>query len=92
MKRSDGQFAHQYEILVTQHGLRYYPGENVGIDRRNRLYALCDGEMMVSCETLSPYPDSPLYRHMKRGYVVKKKFVNLIPAPLHGKFKLVSEV
>ena len=29
VKRFDGEFVHRGEILVTQNGLKYYPGENV---------------------------------------------------------------
>lgn len=31
VKRLDGQFVHRGDVLVTQNGLNYYPGENVGI-------------------------------------------------------------
>jgi ribosomal protein L27 len=31
IKRHDGQFVHKGEVLVNQHGLRFYPGENVRI-------------------------------------------------------------
>lgn len=63
----------------------------VGIQRNNTLYALCDGTVVVSCEKLNPYPDSPLYQRIKDGMTIYKKFWNVYPTPVHAKFKLVSE-
>ncbi|XP_061182596.1 large ribosomal subunit protein bL27m-like [Saccostrea echinata] len=91
IKRNDGNFVHKGEILVNQCGLRFYPGENVDIDRTNRLIALTDGTVIVSCEKLNPYPNSPLYRPVQNGLEIYKKFFHVIPIPLKAKFKLVSE-
>ena len=92
VKRFDGEFVHRGEILVTQNGLKYYPGENVGIERTNRLFALCDGSVMITTETLNPYPDSPLYGPVQKGMEIKRKFFHIKPIPLHGKFRLVNEI
>ncbi|KAK6169047.1 hypothetical protein SNE40_020174 [Patella caerulea] len=91
-KRNDGSFVHAGEILATQRGLRFYPGENVELRRDNALHALRDGIVMVTSEVISPYPDSPLYTPVQSGLVIKKKFFNVYPTPLHAKFKLVSEI
>ena len=91
-KRQDGAFVHSGEILVRQLGLRFYPGENVRLGRDNTLYAMTDGKVVVTCEKLSPYPDSPLYEPVKSGVVILKKFFNVLSTPLHGKFRLVSQV
>lgn len=63
----------------------------VGIQRNNTLYALRDGIVVVSCEKLSPYPDSPLYERVRNGMTIYKKFWNVYPTAVHAKFKLVSE-
>lgn len=63
----------------------------VGILKNNTLYALRDGIVVVSCEKLNPYPDSPLYERVQKGMVIYKKFWNIYPTPVHAKFKLVSE-
>lgn len=60
-------------------------------DRTNRLVALADGTVMVTCEKLDPYPDSPLYGPVQNGLTIHKKFFHIIPVPLKAKFKLVSE-
>ncbi|KAK7111856.1 hypothetical protein V1264_011422 [Littorina saxatilis] len=91
-KRQDGGFVHGGEILVRQLGLRYYPGENVRLGRDNTLYSMTDGKVVVTCEKLAPYPDSPLYEPVKSGVVIYKKFFNILSTPLHGKFRLVSQV
>lgn len=91
-KRQDGSFVHSGEVLVRQLGLRYYPGENVRLGRDNTIYAMTDGKVVITCEKLSPYPDSPLYESVKSGLVIYKKFFNILATPLHGKFRLVSQV
>ncbi|XP_064617833.1 large ribosomal subunit protein bL27-like [Liolophura sinensis] len=91
-KRQDGQFVHAGEILVRQLGLRYYPGQYVRAGFDNTLTALEDGQVIVTCEKLSPYPDSPLYEPVSQGLTVYKKFFHVLPVPQHGKFKLVSQV
>ena len=91
-KRQDGNFVFANEILVKQLGMRFYPGENVGLAGDNTLYALSDGKVIVSCEKLTPYPDSPLYEPIQSGLVVYKKFFHVVATPLHGKFRLLSQV
>ncbi|CAG2194853.1 large ribosomal subunit protein bL27m-like [Mytilus galloprovincialis] len=92
VKRLDGQFVHRGDVLVTQNGLNYYPGENVEIERTNRLVAMCDGTVMITTETLNPYQDSPLYAPVSQGTEIKRKFFHVYPIPLHGKFRLVNAV
>ncbi|KAL3876049.1 hypothetical protein ACJMK2_033934 [Sinanodonta woodiana] len=92
LKVRHNEFVHSGQTLVTQLGLRYYPGENVGIKDDNTLYALRDGKMLFSAEKLTPYPDSPLYERVKKGVVIYKRFMHIYPIPLHGKFRLVKEV
>lgn len=89
--KQDGTFVYKGEVLVKQYGLTYYPGENVGIQKNNTLYALRDGIVVVSCEKLNPFPDSPLYERVKNGLEICKKFWNIYPTPVHPKFKLISE-
>jgi large subunit ribosomal protein L27 len=91
-KRQDGGFVHCGETLVRQLGLRFYPGENVRLGRDNTLYSMTDGKVVVTSEKLSPYPDSPLYEPVKNGVIIYKKFFNVLPTPLHGKFRLVTQV
>lgn len=91
-KRQDGTFVHSGEILVRQLGLRFYPGENVRLGLDNTLYSMTDGKVVVTCEKLSPYPNSPLYEPVKSGLTIYKKFFNVLATPLHGKFRLVAQV
>ncbi|GFR96953.1 ribosomal protein L27 [Elysia marginata] len=91
LKAADGAFVHKGDILATQFVLKYYPGENVTIDTHNTLKAAYDGVVVYSTEKLNPYPDSPLYEHVQSGSVLQRRFMNVIPTPLHGKFRLVSE-
>jgi large subunit ribosomal protein L27 len=43
VKRFSGQQVLAGNILVRQHGTKFYPGENVGIGRDNTLFATSDG-------------------------------------------------
>ncbi|XP_033738923.1 50S ribosomal protein L27-like [Pecten maximus] len=88
----DGAFVHGGQVLVKQNGLRFYPGENVDISGNYTISAICDGKVIVSCERLNPKPDSPLFAPVQKGVVIYKKFFNVYPTPLHGKFRLVDEV
>ncbi|XP_046359580.2 50S ribosomal protein L27-like [Haliotis rufescens] len=90
-KRQDGAFVHAGEQLVKQKAMRFYPGENVEFKRGNSLYAMTDGNVMVTAEQLSPFPDSPMYAPVQEGAVIYKKFFHVVPTPLRGKFRLVSE-
>lgn len=64
----------------------------VDLERTNRLVAMCDGVVMITTETLNPYPDSPLYGPVSQGIEIKKKFFHIRPIPLHGKFRLINEI
>lgn len=91
IKVQDGAFVHKGDILVKQYGLQYYPGEYVYLDEQMSLRAGHDGIVVMTTEQLNPYPDSPLYKHVKNGLTINKHFFSVIPTPLHGKFRLVSE-
>jgi large subunit ribosomal protein L27 len=43
VKRFSGQLVRAGNILVRQHGTKFYPGENVDIGRDNTLFATQDG-------------------------------------------------
>jgi large subunit ribosomal protein L27 len=43
VKRFGGQFVRAGNILVRQHGTKFYPGVNVGIGRDDTLFATADG-------------------------------------------------
>ena len=60
------------------------------MDKKNSLYALCEGEVVISGEKLNPYPDSPLYNKVKSGVEIYKRFFHIVPVKTHAKFKLVS--
>ncbi|CAH1794330.1 unnamed protein product [Owenia fusiformis] len=87
---SDGEFAQQGNILCTQLGLKYYPGENVGCAKNATLIALVPGTVKLSTEFVNPYPESPLYQPVKDGVIIKKTFVHVLPDPQHQRFKLKS--
>ncbi|CAG5129376.1 unnamed protein product [Candidula unifasciata] len=91
IKVQDGAFVHKGDLLVKQYGLKFYPGEHVYMDDQWSLRAAHDGIVVLTTEQLNPYPDSPLYQHIQNGFVMNKHFFSVIPTPLHGKFKLVSE-
>jgi len=90
-KKHSGEHVEQGMILYRQLGFKYYPGENVGCGRDLTLFALEKGEVVISCEQLSPYPQSPLYPAVQAGRVVHKRFYHVIPEPQMPLFRLVSQ-
>lgn len=71
-------------------GMEFYPGENVQLNRDTwDLIALRSGRFMITTETLSPYPDSPLYSVVnEEGRTIKRPFVHVIAPPSEPIFKL----
>ena len=45
VKRADGQFVLEGNILIRQRGTKVHPGNNVGIGSDDTLYALIDGQV-----------------------------------------------
>ncbi|VDK32449.1 unnamed protein product [Taenia asiatica] len=87
---NDGDHVYKGDILVRQMGLEIYPGENVKLNRDTwDLVALRGGRFTITTETLSPYPDSPLYPVVKEeGRVLQRPFVHVIAPPTVPVFKL----
>lgn len=71
-------------------GMEFYPGENVQLNRETwDLVALRSGRFTITTETLSPYPDSPLYSVVhEEGRVLRRPFVHVITPPTKPVFKL----
>jgi large subunit ribosomal protein L27 len=62
VKRFSGQLVRAGNILVRQHGTKFYPGENVGIGRDNTLFATSDGHVAFEWtrgkrKQISVYPE-----------------------------------
>ncbi|KAL5108069.1 Polypyrimidine tract-binding protein 2 [Taenia crassiceps] len=87
---NDGDHVYKGDILVRQMGLEIYPGENVKLNRDTwDLVALRDGRFVITTETLSPYPDSPLYPVVREeGRVLRRPFVHVVAPPSVPVFKL----
>ncbi len=61
VKRYDGQVVRAGNIIVRQHGTRFYPGRNVGLGRDFTIFALVDGRVKFEHHTklrkrISVYP------------------------------------
>lgn len=61
VKRYDGQVVRAGNIIVRQHGTRFYPGRNVGLGRDFTIFALVDGKVKFEHHTklrkrISVYP------------------------------------
>lgn len=54
------------------------------------LNAMKDGEVLLTRETLNPYPDSPIYPGVASGEVIERVFIHVLPHKQENKFKLVS--
>lgn len=64
VKRFGGQVVKSGNILVRQHGTKFYPGLNVGIGRDNTLFATADGVVTFEWavkgrKQISVYPQAP---------------------------------
>lgn len=77
-------------FVFYQIGLEFYPGENVQLNKDTwDLVALRSGRFTITTETLSPYPDSPLYSVVKEEKrVLRRPFVHVIAPPVEPVFKL----
>uniref|UniRef100_A0A5K3FEV3 DUF3850 domain-containing protein n=1 Tax=Mesocestoides corti TaxID=53468 RepID=A0A5K3FEV3_MESCO len=87
---ADGDQVYKGDILVRQMGMEFYPGENVKLNRDTwDLVALRNGRFTITTETLSPYPDSPLYPVVKeQERELRRPFVHVIAPPLTPVFRL----
>ena len=61
VKRYDGQVVRAGNIIVRQHGTRFFPGRNVGLGRDFTIFALVDGRVKFEHHTklrkrISVYP------------------------------------
>ncbi|XP_030064210.1 large ribosomal subunit protein bL27m [Microcaecilia unicolor] len=93
-KKLDGTFVHAGAILATQRQIRWHPGFQVGLGRRQILYALEDGIVRFTKEVYVPHPDSPetndVICRLPVGALLYKTFINVIPPKQEGRFKLVD--
>jgi len=64
----------------------------VAIGHDMTLNADTNGTMMLSKETLNPYPDSPIYAGVQAGERIERIFVHVLPNKQHNRFRLVSLV
>ncbi|VDP89642.1 unnamed protein product [Echinostoma caproni] len=86
---NDGDYVYEGDILVRQLGLEIYPGESVKLNRDTwDLIAMCNGRFTISTETLSPFPDSPLYSAVQRGEQIVRPFVHVISDPPEPIYRL----
>ncbi|XP_040186669.1 39S ribosomal protein L27, mitochondrial [Rana temporaria] len=94
VKTLDGNFVHSGNILATQRLMRWHPGSQVGIGRKNTLYALEDGIVRYTKEVYIPRPRSSdttnVITKLPMGAVLYKTFINVIPKPKEHSFKLVE--
>ena len=76
--------------MFCQMGLEFYPGENVQLNRDTwDLVALRSGRFTITTETLSPYPDSPLYAVVnEKDRVLRRPFVHVVAPTITPVFKL----
>lgn len=45
VKKFGGEFVRPGNIIVRQHGTKFYPGNNVGMGRDYTIFALIDGQV-----------------------------------------------
>ncbi|MES1904648.1 MAG: 60S ribosomal protein L27, mitochondrial, partial [Paramarteilia canceri] len=93
IKKNHGEMVLKNDVLATQSSrLQFYPASNVGCTDDRTLYALKDGQVFVTYESLDPKADSPLYEIVKRGCKITKPHFNILPKTeyenLGGRFKL----
>ncbi|KAM4664254.1 large ribosomal subunit protein bL27m [Discoglossus pictus] len=90
-KKLDGESVHAGNILATQRLMRWHPGSQVGIGRKNTLYALEDGTVRYTKEVYIPPPrstDAKLVCQLPAGAILYKTFINVIPARQEDCFQL----
>ncbi|XP_065212570.1 large ribosomal subunit protein bL27 [Planococcus citri] len=82
------------QLLVTQRLLKFHPGMNVTMDENLGLRAMVSGTVKVSCEKFDPDFDNPtvVRFYQDREGAIYKKYFNVVPYPLQGKFRLKTVV
>ena len=76
--------------IVTVIVSKFTPANQVRVGGKMTLNALVDGKVMITKETLNPYPDSPIYPGVKSGDVIERIFLHVLSEPQHNRFRLKS--
>ena len=50
------------------------------------------GFVVLTTESVRPYPHSPLYQYVSRGNEVKRNFIHVIPPRREGHFRLLEQL
>uniref|UniRef100_UPI00358FE606 large ribosomal subunit protein bL27m isoform X2 n=1 Tax=Myxine glutinosa TaxID=7769 RepID=UPI00358FE606 len=91
-KIGEGAFVRAGHIIATHRLIRWHPGSFVGMGRRNVLYALEDGVVRYTKEVYVPRPKTTegwfLTQNLPKGSVIYKTFINVVPTPQEGRFRL----
>ncbi|XP_018020094.1 39S ribosomal protein L27, mitochondrial [Hyalella azteca] len=96
IKTPDSTFVTSGTSLVSQRGLVYFPGLNVGVGRDFTLFALEHGRVFVTTEKVCPNWSHSFikrfYGQFKDSQVpIYKNYLHVIPIPMPNKFKLVEQ-
>ncbi|CAL1284453.1 unnamed protein product [Larinioides sclopetarius] len=84
LKRMDGDYVRKGERLLEQFYLNFHPGLNVNINGKNTLFAMRDGQVMITCEKINPKKGNLFvdkYYGKSSAPVVYKRFIHIIPFP-----------
>ncbi|CAF0983312.1 unnamed protein product [Adineta ricciae] len=77
IKVQDGQWVEKDTVLTLQNNLVLYPGENTSIAHDYTIRANVPGFVVLTTESVKPYPHSPLYRYVNSGNDVKRNFIHI---------------
>ncbi|XP_071451324.1 large ribosomal subunit protein bL27m [Hetaerina americana] len=91
----DGEVVTPGTILAVQHHLRFHPGLNVGLGRNGTLFAMEQGQVMITCEKVDADWEHTWVKRIYGGREqenIFKKYFNVIPERQHNNFKLLYSI
>ncbi|CAF4161410.1 unnamed protein product [Rotaria sp. Silwood2] len=92
IKVQDGQWVEKDTVLTLQNNLILYPGENTSVAYDYTIRSKVPGFVVITTESVKPYPHSPLYRYVNSGNDVKRNFIHILPPRREASFRLIDQL
>ncbi|XP_055346661.1 uncharacterized protein LOC129594114 [Paramacrobiotus metropolitanus] len=89
----DGDMVVPGQLLCRQYDLMYHPGQYVDVEWDGTLRAKEGGRMMITSEIIDPDWNNEMVQQKyagRKGHLIFKKHIHIIPNPLPKKFKLAT--
>ncbi|CAF3741392.1 unnamed protein product [Rotaria sordida] len=92
IKVKDGQWVEKDTVLTLQNNLVSYSGENTSVAYDYTIRSTVPGFVVITTESVKPYPHSPLFRYVNSGNDVKRNFIHILPPRRQASFRLIDQL